>query len=75
MERGSITKWLLFGLAIFLLLTYGKKAIFPTKASDLQPLWGINDQTEPAADGRAAEETCTIDAPRFRAELSTRGAL
>ena len=74
MERGSITKWLLFGLAIFLVLSFGRQNFFGKKASELQPLWGINDQTAPAAAARAPEETCSIEAPRFQAVLSTRGA-
>jgi YidC/Oxa1 family membrane protein insertase len=73
MERGSITKWLFLGLAIFFLMTQGKK-LFGTKASDLQPLAGLNDATAPALDKRAPEQTCAIEGPRFRAELSTRGA-
>ncbi len=70
MERGSITKWLLLGLAIFLFLQFGTKAIFGSKASDRQPR--LEDET--AAVAPAPEETCTVDGPRFQAELSTRGA-
>src|ERR1700733_4494515 len=73
MERGSITRWLLFGLAIFLLFTYGRKAIFPSsKASDAQPWGGINDATpQPAPQ---PEQLCSLDGLRFKADLSTRGA-
>ena len=73
MERGSITKWLLIGLAIFLFMTVGKNQIFPSKASPFQPLWGINDETAAPGD-RTPEQTCTIDGGRFQAELSTHGA-
>jgi hypothetical protein len=37
MERGSITKCLLLGLAVFLFMQFGSKAIFGTKASPRQP--------------------------------------
>jgi YidC/Oxa1 family membrane protein insertase len=70
MERGSITKWLLLGLAVFLFMQFGRKAIFPDKAGPIQPLLG----DESAAVAHPAEETCAIEGPRFRAELSTRGA-
>ncbi len=85
MERGSITKWLLFGLAIYLLLTVGKPLLFPSKAAPNQPR--IEDETAAVAAGhdggdphtpgpsdRAPAETCTIEGPRFTAELSTQGA-
>jgi len=72
MERGSITKWLLFGLAIYLLMTVGKPLLFPNKGPLVQPY--LNDETTATADGRAPEQMCTIDGPRFQAELSTRGA-
>jgi YidC/Oxa1 family membrane protein insertase len=70
MERGSITKYLLLGLAIFLLLNVGKPLLFPSKAAPLQPL--VPDET--AAAVQPPEESCTIEAPRFKAELGTHGA-
>jgi YidC/Oxa1 family membrane protein insertase len=72
MERGSITRWLLFGLAIFLLLTFGKKAIFGSKASDGQPWGGVSDAQEQT--GGPPEQMCSLDGSRFVAELSTHGA-
>lgn len=72
MERGSITKWLFLALAIFFLVTQGKSLFFGSKASELQPFAGIRDDTVPAQ--RAPEQMCTLEGPRFRAELSTRGA-
>src|SRR5262245_54728884 len=73
MERGSITKWLFVALAIFLVIQYAPKALWPKKAGD-HPAWSIRDEATAPAESRPAEETCTIDAPRFKAELSTRGA-
>ena len=54
MERGSITKWLLFGLAIFLIMTSGRKAFFGSKPSELQPWGGIVDETS-APEGNIVE--------------------
>lgn len=71
MERGSITKWLLLGLAVFFLLTQGK-SMFGSKASELQPFAGIRDSTTAAQ--RAPEQMCTLEGPRFRADLSSHGA-
>lgn len=70
MERGSIVKWLFFGLAVFLFIQVGWPAIFGSKAGERQPLGGM-DFTAPAE--RAEEEKCQIEGPRFRAELSSRG--
>jgi YidC/Oxa1 family membrane protein insertase len=70
MERGSITKWLLLGLAIFLFMQFGPKAIWGNKGSPHQPR--IEDET--SAEGVAPEERCSIAGPRFKAVLSTRGA-
>ncbi len=71
MERGSITKWLLFGLAIYLLMTVGKPLLFPTKGPMAQPY--VSDETAAPVAGRAPEQICTIDGARFQAELSTYG--
>src|SRR5580658_5142408 len=71
MERGSITIWLLLGVAIFLILTQGRKVLFPTSAADRQPL--VEDETALTED-RPAEGICTIEGDRFKAELSTYGA-
>lgn len=72
MERGSTTKWLLLGLAIFLLMTKGREWLAGPKATLRQPR--LDDETAMVIGERAPEETCTIDAPRFQAELSTHGA-
>ncbi|APR79573.1 Inner membrane protein translocase component YidC, long form [Minicystis rosea] len=69
MERGSITKWLLLGLAIFFLVTQGK-SLFGSKVSEKQIL--LDDMSAPAT--RAPEQICTLSGPTFRAELSTAGA-
>ncbi|WP_437736649.1 membrane protein insertase YidC [Sorangium sp. So ce1335] len=71
MERSNIAKWLFLGLAIFLFLQYGRPLLFGSAEEQFQPL-DVNDSTAPAE--RAPAETCVIDGPRFKAELSTRGA-
>jgi YidC/Oxa1 family membrane protein insertase len=73
MERGSITKWLFVALAIFLVIRFAPNALFPKKATE-HPAWSIKDETTAPAESRAPAETCTIDAPSFKAELSTQGA-
>jgi YidC/Oxa1 family membrane protein insertase len=71
MERGSITKWLLLGLALFLFFNFGQKAIFGSKGGEHQP--ALTDETSAPADQKVPEEICTIDGARFKAELSTHG--
>jgi YidC/Oxa1 family membrane protein insertase len=73
MERGSITKWLLLGFALFLFATYGKKALFGTKASELQPFAGIRDDVAQSAEARPEEQLCTLEGPRYKAVLSSQG--
>src|SRR5271170_7288509 len=70
MERGSITKWLFVGVAVYLFATFGFPLLFPSKAPAIQPY--LRDET--AAAEHAPQETCTIDGARFQAELSTSGA-
>lgn len=72
MERGSIIKWVFFGLAIMLFMQFGWPAIFGSSSGERQPLG--NPTTAPPE--RAPEQICTIkaDGSRFIAELSTRGA-
>src|SRR5689334_7049007 len=72
MERGSITKWLLLAVAIFVALQFGPKLFGKVGAADVQPLT-VNDQLAPAPEQRPGEELCTIDGGLFRAELSTKG--
>ena len=75
MDRSSITKWLLLGLAIFLFWQYGRKAIGigPT-ANEHQPIVLLADATAPVASERVPEQVCRIETGDFKAELSTRGA-
>jgi YidC/Oxa1 family membrane protein insertase len=71
MERGSITKWLLLGLAIFFLVQQGPRLFgFGKKTSEGQNL--VNDRTAPTA--RVEPAACTIEGDRFKAELSSAGA-
>jgi YidC/Oxa1 family membrane protein insertase len=72
MERSSITKWLLLGLAIFLFWQYGRKAIFGPGTVEHQSF--ANDYTASPAAERTAEELCQIDGGGFTAKLSTQGA-
>jgi YidC/Oxa1 family membrane protein insertase len=74
MERGSNTKWLLLGLAIFFLVfqVMGKKGPFSSGTGERQPK--IEDELTPAGPNRPAEELCTIESPRFRAVISSYGA-
>lgn len=74
MERSSILRWVLIGVAVFLLIQFGLPLITGEKKggqSELQPL-GPRDDSAPAE--RKPAEICKISGPRFDAELSTRGA-
>ena len=73
MERGSITKWLILGLAVFAFMTLGKQFFGSPKTSEVQ-FAGLLDHKTPPAETRAPEQTCTVEGPRFRAVLSTHGA-
>lgn len=72
MERGSIVKWVFFGLAIMLFMQFGWPAISGSGSGELQPI-GIVPKAPPE---RAPEQMCAITAEGslFVAELSTRGA-
>ncbi|MEO5725814.1 MAG: membrane protein insertase YidC [Byssovorax sp.] len=72
MERSSITKWLLLGLAAFLFWQYGRPLIFGRGAVEQQSF--TIDYTAPPAAERTAEELCQIDGSGFTAKLSTQGA-
>lgn len=52
MERSSILRWALLGLAIFLFMTFGKKTLGlgGSRSSDVQPLAGIHDNLEQPED-------------------------
>lgn len=71
MDRGSLLKWLFFGLAIFLFLTFGKSFFFGSGPDGFQPL-AVQDRTAPAT--REPEQLCEIMGDRFVADVSTRGA-
>ena len=76
MERGSLVRWLLIGVGVFLFIQFVWPAITGKEEggeSALQPLAGIIDNTAPPEAERAAEVTCTIDGNRFRAELTSKG--
>ena len=72
MERSSITKWLLLGLAIFLFWQFGRKAIFGPGAVEHQPT--IMDYSAAPAAERPAEALCKIDGNGFTAQVSSQGA-
>lgn len=72
MERGSILRWLVIGVALFVLLQFGMPSLFGDEGSaELQPL---QQYTSPPAEERAEERLCDLSGPRFDAVLSTRGA-
>ena len=76
MERSSILRWVLIGVAVFLLIQFGLPLITgegKEGTSELQPL-GPRDDSAPAAEDRKPDNKCKITGPRFAAELSTRGA-
>jgi YidC/Oxa1 family membrane protein insertase len=72
MERGSIVKWLLLAAAIFMIIQFGLPlfGIGGKGKTEVQPL-GRPDYS--FAETRAPEETCAIEGPRFKAELSSHG--
>ncbi|MBI4703954.1 MAG: YidC/Oxa1 family insertase periplasmic-domain containing protein [Deltaproteobacteria bacterium] len=73
MDRGSLLKWILIGVAAVLFFQFGYPALFGKKqSSELQPL-DVKDSSAPPPERRAPEAYCTIQGPRFRAELGTRG--
>ncbi|MBW2456807.1 MAG: membrane protein insertase YidC, partial [Deltaproteobacteria bacterium] len=76
MERGSLVRWLLIGVAVFLFIQFVWPAITGKDEggeSQLQPLAGIIDNTAPPEAERTGEVTCAIDGNRFRAELTSKG--
>src|SRR5687768_17203713 len=68
MQRGSILRWLLFALAIFLFFQFGIGSC--GGSNERQPL-GASDTS--FAETRREEKTCAITGPRFTAELSSHG--
>jgi len=78
MERGSLVRWLLIGVGVFLFIQFVWPAITGKDEggeSQLQPLAGIIDNTAPPEAERQPEVTCTIDGNRFKAELSNKGGV
>lgn len=71
MERSSITKWLVLGLAVFLIMQLGKQFFGASSSTETQ-VAPIHDMAAPVE--RAPEQMCSLQGPRFHAELSTRGA-
>jgi YidC/Oxa1 family membrane protein insertase len=71
MERSSITKWLVLGLAVFLVMQLGKQFFGASSATEPQTTT-IRDMTAPVE--RAPEQLCSLEGPTFHAKLSTHGA-
>ncbi len=69
----GISRWLLIGAAVFLFWSVGRPLLMGNSATDKQPLQGLSDALAPATATRAAEQVCTIQGDRFKADLSTRG--
>lgn len=72
-SKGSVFRWVLIGLAIFLAMQYGGKlfGFGGDGKSELQPL---TTEARQAPATREAERTCDIWTDKFRAVLSSRGA-
>ncbi|MEZ4441473.1 MAG: membrane protein insertase YidC [Polyangiaceae bacterium] len=77
MERTSLVRWLLIGVAVFLFVQFGLPTITgANKKSEFQPWGSIIDSVDPTgATGaeRAPMEVCDIEGVRFKAQLTTRG--
>ena len=74
MDRSSLLKWLLIGVALLLFFQFGMPLITgKSGAPALQPLT-FHDDSAPKADARPEESFCTLESARFAAKLSTRGA-
>jgi YidC/Oxa1 family membrane protein insertase len=70
MERSGVLRWLLLGLAVFLLITFIPK-LFGNGESALQPL---KFEGNAAASQRKPEELCDLWGERFFAQVTTQGA-
>lgn len=71
MERSGLARWLLLGLAVFLLITFLPKLFGSEEEAKHQPL-KYEGALEPKT--RSPEQLCDIWGERFRAQLTTRGA-
>jgi YidC/Oxa1 family membrane protein insertase len=72
MDRSSISRLLLIGASVFLLMTFLPQ-LFGGKKGEHQPL-RAETHVLPAASERPKEQLCDLWTPEFRAQLSTRGA-
>lgn len=70
MERSNLLKWLFIGLAVLLFIQFGPK-LFGGDKDERQPFSELAPETSPPQ--RAAEDKCTIEGERFKAELSSQG--
>ncbi|TKD07508.1 membrane protein insertase YidC [Polyangium fumosum] len=71
MERGKIVQWVLIGIAAILFWQFGGN-LFGKGNEDVQPNTFYDADRLPD-DKRQPEQICTINGPRFEAELSSRG--
>lgn len=71
MERSNLLKWLFIGLAVLLFIQFGPKLFGGGDKDERQPFSELAPETSPPE--RAAEDKCTIEGERFKAELSTQG--
>jgi YidC/Oxa1 family membrane protein insertase len=73
MDRSSLAKWLLIGVALLLFFQFGMPLITGKSGGpELQP-FTFDDQSAPAPDKRAEEAFCNLESTRFSAKLSSRG--
>jgi YidC/Oxa1 family membrane protein insertase len=72
MDRGNVGRLLLIGALVFLVMQFMPN-LFGNGASERQPLRPEGDRI-PALSERPPERLCDIWGPRFRAELTSRGA-
>jgi YidC/Oxa1 family membrane protein insertase len=70
MERSGLLRWLLLGLAVFLMITFLPK-MFGGGDAELQPL---KFEHKEAPKQRKPEQLCDIWGDRYRAQLTTQGA-
>jgi hypothetical protein len=69
MEQGGLARWLLIGVAAFLLIVLLPRQC--NKEEDSQPLLYEPGDTQ---DPEAAERLCDLWTPQFHAQISSRGA-
>jgi YidC/Oxa1 family membrane protein insertase len=69
MEQGGLARWLLIGVAAFLLIV-----IVPRQCNKEQEVQPLLYEPGKVQDAEADERVCDLWTPEFRAQLSTRGA-